>query len=240
MNNCPSRKSLDLICTCSTQEREVLQEPLLGWAEAALGRAQGRMKPHGRIHSLCLDHLYPPLQPGSDLGRGEREAPGLLGAAGSEQHLGNLRVPTRERRVTRRLLLLAGGRGAGDGFDLISKISVNRYERTSDFLPVSRVPTELCRVQPAAFRGSARHLRLAPLLLPPGSAPGFTPGSGLPPCVLGIRTRLGGSCSGSSAVPFPGVCSQTSPVPSGLLHDKVDVLVLPTCCTCPYDGVPYS
>lgn len=30
----------------SCSEREVVQEPLLGWAEAALGRARGRMNPH--------------------------------------------------------------------------------------------------------------------------------------------------------------------------------------------------
>lgn len=39
---------------------------------------------HGQIHFLCLDHLYPALHPDSDLGRGRWEAPGLLGAAGSE------------------------------------------------------------------------------------------------------------------------------------------------------------
>lgn len=58
-----------------------------------MGRAQGRMKLHSWIHSLCLDHLYPPLHPDSGLGRDKQEAPGLLGAAGSEQPLGNLRVP---------------------------------------------------------------------------------------------------------------------------------------------------
>lgn len=105
-----------------------------------MGRAQGRMKLHSWIHSLCLDHLYPPLHPDSGLGRGEQEAPGLLGAAGSEQPLGNLRVPARDNstvtlcsghpQVTVLCVCptlpshhcLVEGRGAGDGFEFISKI----------------------------------------------------------------------------------------------------------------------
>lgn len=226
-----------------------MQEPLLGWAEAALGRAQGRVKPREArpdpfpvFGSLCTQIW---VREGTDerpRGRGSTWETSVSPVLDNSTRQGHAQVIV---CVLPTLSVTAWLREEVLGTDL------NEFRKFPELIEENiRFPScfsSACRALPRPSR-RVPGLSSAPSAFPrccsrlalAGSAPGFAPGSGFPPCELGVQARLGGSCSGSSAVPLPGFRGQTSPVPPGLLHDKVDVLVLPTCRTCPYDGVPYS